>query len=36
MQAVEEITKEMEVGARDADLCEKFFRFLELYYRGGG
>lgn len=36
VQAVEEITKEMEVGARDADLCEKFFRFLELYYRGGG
>jgi putative two-component system response regulator len=36
MQAVEELTKEMEAGARDPGLCEKFFRFLELYYRGGG
>ncbi|HEY9903864.1 MAG TPA: HD domain-containing phosphohydrolase [Candidatus Sericytochromatia bacterium] len=36
MQAVEEITKEMQAGARDPELCEKFFRFLELYYRGGG
>jgi hypothetical protein len=35
MQAVEEITKEMQAGARDPELCEKFFRFLELYYRGG-
>ena len=34
-QAVEEITKEMQAGARDPELCEKFFRFLELYYRGG-
>jgi HD-GYP domain-containing protein (c-di-GMP phosphodiesterase class II) len=36
MQAVEEITKEMQSGARDLELCEKFFRFLELYYKGGG
>jgi putative two-component system response regulator len=36
VQAVEEITKEMEAGARDRTLCEQFFRFLELYYRGGG
>jgi putative two-component system response regulator len=36
MQAVEEITKEMQAGARDPELCERFFRFLELYYRGGG
>ena len=36
MQAVEEITKEMQAGARDPELCEKFFRFIELYYRGGG
>jgi putative two-component system response regulator len=36
MQAVEELTKEMQAGARDPELCEKFFRFLELYYRGGG
>lgn len=36
VQAIEEITKEMEAGARDPELCEKFFRFLELYYRGGG
>lgn len=36
MQAVDEITKEMQAGARDPELCEKFFRFLELYYRGGG
>jgi len=36
LQAVEEITKEMESGARDPELCEKFFRFLELYYQGGG
>jgi HD-GYP domain-containing protein (c-di-GMP phosphodiesterase class II) len=36
VQAIEEITKEMEAGARDPVLCEKFFRFLELYYRGGG
>ncbi|HEY9651630.1 MAG TPA: HD domain-containing phosphohydrolase, partial [Coleofasciculaceae cyanobacterium] len=35
LQAVEEITKEMNEGARDPQLCEKFFRFLELYYRGG-
>lgn len=35
MQAVEEITKEMQAGARDPVLCEMFFRFLELYYRGG-
>lgn len=35
MQAIEEITKEMQSGARDPALCEKFFRFLELYYRGG-
>jgi putative two-component system response regulator len=35
MQAVEEITKEMQGGARDPVLCEQFFRFLELYYRGG-
>ncbi|HEY9599379.1 MAG TPA: HD domain-containing phosphohydrolase [Cyanophyceae cyanobacterium] len=35
LQAVEEITKEMNEGARDRELCEKFFRFLELYYRGG-
>lgn len=36
VQAIEEITKEMEAGARNPELCEKFFRFLELYYRGGG
>jgi putative two-component system response regulator len=36
VQAIDEITKEMESGARDPILCEKFFRFLELYYRGGG
>lgn len=36
VQAVEEIKKEMEAGARDPALCETFFRFLELYYRGGG
>lgn len=36
MQAMEEITKEMQAGARDPVLCEKFFRFLELYYKGGG
>jgi putative two-component system response regulator len=36
VQAIDEITKEMESGARDPMLCEKFFRFLELYYRGGG
>ncbi|HEY9602979.1 MAG TPA: HD domain-containing phosphohydrolase [Allocoleopsis sp.] len=36
LQAVEEITKEMNAGVRDQALCEKFFRFLELYYRGGG
>lgn len=36
VQAVEEITKEMETGSRDPALCETFFRFLELYYRGGG
>lgn len=36
VQAIEEIRKEMEAGARDQVLCEKFFRFLELYYRGGG
>lgn len=36
MQAIEEITKEMEAGARDRNLCEKFFRFLELFYQGGG
>ncbi|HBB34805.1 MAG TPA: phosphohydrolase [Cyanobacteria bacterium UBA8803] len=36
LQAVEEITKEMEAGARDRELCEKFFRFLELFYQGGG
>lgn len=36
VQAIEEISKEMEAGARDRELCEKFFRFLELYYRGGG
>ena len=36
VQAVEEITKEMEAGVRDKTLCEQFFRFLELYYRGGG
>lgn len=35
LQAVDEITKEMNDGARDPQLCEKFFRFLELYYRGG-
>lgn len=35
MQAVEELTKEMQAGARDPELCEQFFRFLELYYRGG-
>jgi putative two-component system response regulator len=35
VQAVEEITKEMEAGARDPALCEKFFQFLELYYQGG-
>ena len=35
VQAIEEITKEMQAGARDPVLCEKFFRFLELYYRGG-
>jgi putative two-component system response regulator len=35
-QAVDELTKEVEMGARDPALCEKFFRFLELYYRGGG
>lgn len=35
LQAVEEINKEMNEGARDRELCEKFFRFLELYYRGG-
>ncbi|HEY9794598.1 MAG TPA: HD domain-containing phosphohydrolase [Leptolyngbyaceae cyanobacterium] len=35
IQAIEELTKEMEAGARDRALCEKFFRFLELYYRGG-
>ena len=35
VQAVEEITKEMQAGARDPELCEQFFRFLELYYRGG-
>ncbi len=35
VQAVEEITKEMKSGARDQELCEQFFRFLELYYRGG-
>lgn len=35
-QAVEELTKEVETSARDKELCEKFFRFLELYYRGGG
>lgn len=35
-QAVAEITKEINLGARDPELCEKFFRFLELYYRGGG
>lgn len=34
-QAVEEITKEMQVGGRERVLCEKFFQFLELYYRGG-
>jgi putative two-component system response regulator len=36
VQAVEEIKKEMQTGARDQVLCEQFFRFLELYYRGGG
>lgn len=36
MQAVEEIRKEMEVGIRDPELCEKFFQFLELFYQGGG
>ncbi len=36
VQAIEEITKEMEAGARDKTLGEQFFRFLELYYRGGG
>jgi len=36
VQAIDEITKEMEAGAREPELCEKFFRFLELYYRGGG
>ncbi len=35
MQAIEEITKEVQEGARDPELCEQFFRFLELYYRGG-
>ena len=35
MQAIDEITKEMNQGARDPELCEQFFRFLELYYRGG-
>ena len=35
MQAIDEITKEMKQGARDPELCEQFFRFLELYYRGG-
>lgn len=35
MQAIEELTKEMQAGARDPALCEKFFQFLELYYRGG-
>jgi putative two-component system response regulator len=35
VQAVEEITKEVKAGARDPVLCEKFFRFLELYYQGG-
>ncbi|MBE9128750.1 MULTISPECIES: HD-GYP domain-containing protein [unclassified Coleofasciculus] len=36
IQAVEEIRKEVESGARDSELCEKFFRFLELFYQGGG
>lgn len=35
MQAIEELTKEVQEGARDPELCEQFFRFLELYYRGG-
>ena len=35
MQAIEELTKEVQEGARDPELCETFFRFLELYYRGG-
>ncbi|MCP2732548.1 phosphohydrolase [Symplocastrum sp. BBK-W-15] len=35
LQAVEEITREMEAKARDPELCEKFFRFLELFYQGG-
>jgi putative two-component system response regulator len=35
IQAVEEISKEVEEKARDPELCEKFFRFLELFYQGG-
>jgi len=35
-QAVKELTKEAKSGARDPALCNKFFQFLELYYRGGG
>ena len=35
LQAVEEISREMEAKARDPELCEKFFRFLELFYQGG-
>src|SRR3569832_1221555 len=32
IQTEEKLTKEKQAGARDPELCEQFFRFLELYY----